>query len=138
MRQKNNGQGSDNIIQNQFTAYLITAMRRKKKLYRYHNDRQHFFETPDDGPDRLQEFLHIQDLTETLPLSMQLENTALEEALKQLNNRDRYIFLARILSGKSFEDLADELGMGYKGIAAAYYRIIRKIKAKLKETDYEL
>lgn len=76
-------------------------------------------------------------MTETLPLYMQLENVVLEFAIKRLKSRDRYIFLARILGDKNFEELAALLGMSYKGVAAAYYRVIKKIKKKLKEDDYE-
>ncbi len=50
---KNNGQGSDNIIRNRFTAYLITALHRKKNLYYCYANKQLFYETPDDCPDRL-------------------------------------------------------------------------------------
>lgn len=33
MRYRNNGQGEDNILQNQFTTYLVTAIRWQKIAY---------------------------------------------------------------------------------------------------------
>ena len=33
MRYRNNGQGEDNILQNQFTTYLMTAIRWQKIAY---------------------------------------------------------------------------------------------------------
>ncbi len=68
-----------------------------------------------------------------LPLSMQLEDSALIHALKEVNDRERHIFFARVLDERSFESLAEEMGLGYKGVAAIYYRTIQKIKKKIKE-----
>lgn len=64
---------------------------------------------------------------------MQLEDSALLHALKELSERERYIFLERVLDGKSFEMLAEEMGLGYKGVTAVYYRTIQKIKRKMGE-----
>ena len=64
---------------------------------------------------------------------MQLEDSALIHALKEVNERERHIFLARVLDERSFESLAEETGLGYKGVAAIYYRTIQKIKKKMKE-----
>ena len=49
--------------------------------------------------------------------------------------RDRYILLAKILEDRTFGELSEELGVGYKGIAAAYYRAVQKIKRKLGGED---
>lgn len=42
-------------------------------------------------------------------------------------------FFARVLDERSFESLAEEMGLGYKGVTAIYYRTIQKIKKKMKE-----
>ncbi len=65
-----------------------------------------------------------------LPVLMQLEDSALLRALKELNEREWYIFLARVLDDKDFETLAEETGLGYKGVSAVYYRTVQKIKRK--------
>ena len=60
-----------------------------------------------------------------------LESLMLTQALGQISDRERYIFFARALEKRSFDDLAAELGMGYKGVAAVYYRAIQKLKKEL-------
>ena len=68
---------------------------------------------------------------------MQLENDRLLYSLKELDERERQIFLARVLDDKSFEELAGVIGLSYKGVAAIYYRALRKIRNRMKEADNE-
>lgn len=96
MWQKNNGKSETEIVQNRFTAYLATAVKRRRDDY------------------------------------LQQQDSALLCALKELSERERYIFLARALDGKGFEVLAEETGMGYKGVSAVYYRTVQKIKRKIE------
>ena len=90
-------------------------------------------ESPEDtsGDELLEEVL------EELPLLMRLENDALLYALKELNERERSVFLARVLDGMTFEELADRMHLSYKGVAAIYYRALRKIRQKMTEVDHE-
>ena len=60
-----------------------------------------------------------------------LDSLMLAQALGQISDRERYIFFARALEKRSFDDLAAELGIGYKGVAAVYYRAIQKLKKEL-------
>ena len=60
-----------------------------------------------------------------------LDSLMLAQALGQISDRERYIFFARALEKRSFDDLAAELGMGYKGVAAAYYRAVQKLKKEM-------
>ena len=62
-----------------------------------------------------------------------MEYRAVLEALDQLQKRERYILLARILEERSFTELAQELQIGYKGAAAIYYRALSCIREKLEE-----
>ena len=73
-----------------------------------------------------------QDMLLGLPVLMQIEDSALFRALKELSERERYIFLERTLEGKSFEMLAQETGLGYKGVSAVHYRTVQKIKRKIE------
>lgn len=72
-----------------------------------------------------------EDYAQQVSSPLDFENAALGRALTQLKERDRYIFFARVLDERAFDDLAMELGMGYKGVAAAYYRAIEKIKREM-------
>lgn len=132
MWQKNDGTGEANILQNQFTAYLLTALHRQKVDYLRRRTRliQHEFSV--DFHEERPEFQTGSEIEIHLPIQMQLENRALGIALEQLKERDRYIFFARVLDERTFEELAEELGMGYKGVAAAYYRVIQKIKKEMR------
>lgn len=79
----------------------------------------------------------LEDIMGELPLLMQLENDKLLQALKELDERERQIFFARVLDEKSFVELASIVGLGYKGVAAVYYRALRKIRNRMKEAENE-
>ena len=66
-------------------------------------------------------------------LDLQTEYAALMRLLEKLQERDRMIFLSRALEERSFAELADEFHIGYKGVAAIYYRTIQRIKKELEE-----
>lgn len=133
MWQRNNGQTEAEKLQNRFTAYLLVAVRRQQRDYMIKKNQQTRYELPvedDTYPNRYQTET---DLLEQLPMMMQLESAALQSALGQISERERYVFLSRILEGLSFEELGAELGLGYKGVAAVYYRAVGKIKKLMEE-----
>ena len=125
----NSGKGKSNILQNQFTRYLKTAIRRKKidisrekkKIYGHecYNNTWHEFSCP-VTEDTYFEFL------------IEFESINLEQILLQIEKRDRYIFYSHAMDERSFSELANELGIGYKGVAAAYYRVLQKIRKKIR------
>ena len=131
MWQKNNGKSETEILQNQFTAYLATAVQRRRNDYLQQMDRRQQIESLTEDFMFMPECSIEQDMLLGLPVLMQLEDSALLHALRELSERERYIFLARAVDGKSFEMLAEETGMGYKGVAAVYYRTVQKIKRKI-------
>ena len=104
MQYRNSGASEEHVIQNQFTAYLLVALRRKKSAFLSRRDshQQHEHRANQDGVEKLQE-------------------------------RARMIFLSRALEERSFAELADEFHIGYKGVAAIYYRTIQRIKKELEE-----
>ena len=51
MYTKNNGSGENNVIQNRFTAYLLTAIHRKKAAYLGACSRRREMELPTDPDD---------------------------------------------------------------------------------------
>lgn len=132
MWQKNNGKSETEILQNQFTAYLATAVQHRRGEYIQQISRQQQTEFVTEVIEDSQKEDVEKDMLSELPLSMQLEDSALIHALKEVNDRERHIFFARVLDERSFESLAEEMGLGYKGVAAIYYRTIQKIKKKIK------
>ena len=129
MKFGNSGKGESNILQNQFTRYLKTAIQRRKidvlrerkKIYGH----EYYEDTWQENPDLITEDVYFK-------FSTQFESIDLEQALLQVEQRDCYIFYAHVLDERTFAELASELGMGYKGVAAAYYRVIRKIREKIR------
>ncbi len=132
MWQKNNGKSETEIVQNRFTAYLATAVKRRRNDHLQQQDRRQQIESLTEDYPFLLKYSIEQDMLRGLPVLMQLEDSALLCALKELSERERYIFLARALDGKGFEVLAEETGMGYKGVSAVYYRTVQKIKRKIE------
>ena len=129
---RNEGLEPDEILQNKFTAYVATAVQRKKAAY------------IDAAMKSLQASQLIEEIIEDcsfdldaealieVPLYMKLQNEKLFSALSELTERDRYVFFNRALDEMSLEELACKLNLSYKGVAAVYYRTIQKIKKKMK------
>lgn len=134
MWHKNNGKSETEIMQNRFTAYLATAVQRRRNDYIQQLDRRRQIESLTEDFLFMPECSIEQDMFLGLPILMQLEDSVLLQALKELSERERYIFLARVLDGKSFETLAEETELGYKGVTAVYYRIAQKIRRKMEVT----
>ena len=85
---RNDGKGESNIIQNGFTAYLLSAVAHRKADYLHAKQRRQAREVLTD-PDDLstEESPGISDPTDLLCC---IENAALEEALNRISERDRY------------------------------------------------
>lgn len=127
MHKQNDGKSADDILQNQFTAYLVTAIKRRKALYIRKKIQQQA-----ESPLELYDFdMSLQadtDLLTGFSLLEQIENPMLHLALMQARERERYIFLTRILEERSFSELAEELGISYKATTHSYYRFIERIR----------
>ena len=133
MWQRNNGQAREEL-QIKFTGYLIQAVRRTqrdylKALYAYSNQ-----ETLTDTIFVVSQTLE-QEVMERLPLWENIESGALLYALKQLDERERYVFLAHVLDKRPFDVIGVQLGLSYKGAAAVYYRSIRKLKKSIERVN---
>ena len=137
MWQKNEGHTEADILQNQFTAYISVAIQRRRTVYILQVIHKQEAEVLIDDPVSGSSYDIFEDIISELPLLMQFENDRLIYALKKLNEKERHIFLARVLDEKSFEELANVYGLGYQGVAAVYYRAIRKIRKWMKEDGNE-
>ena len=128
---RNGGKSDNEILQNQFTAYLAVATHRTKMEYLEQLIMDikcvETLEEINNG-----EYVNEGQEIANLPIMMQIGNQMLLEALQQLGDRERYVFLNRALGEKSFARLSIELGLTYKGVAAIYYRAIKKIKQKMR------
>lgn len=129
MWQRNNGQAEDDL-QFRFTAYLVSAVKRRRKDYLIQLYKRSSIESAvevvyESEPSSEEVVL------DRLPLMDVIENGVLLEALQKLNERERQIFLARTLEEEDFETLGAKFGLSYKGAAALYYRTIQKIRKSI-------
>ena len=125
MFKKNTGSNEHDILQNQFTSYLSFAVSNARidfiraKIARLKREQ---------ATDQY-ELLITQEVFE---MEVFFENEALSQAIKDIREKERYVFLARVLEDKKFKEIAKELGMGEKGVAAIYYRTVKKLREMLE------
>ena len=124
MGHRNNGQGEVNALQNRFTAYLLTAIRRKKRDYIAKQERINGHEFAVD----LQAAQFPDEAVDTNTLILDL---ALMQALDSLTARERYILLERVVNKRRYDELASLLGLRYSGVSSAYHRIIHRLRKEL-------
>lgn len=127
MKYRNNG-NEEHRIQNQFTAYLVTSVKRCRQQYMQQLDKYQKAKTEFD-----ERYLFEKPLD-----SWQMESDALDQALVKLSERERYVLLSRVLEEKSFEEIGKKLGLKYKGVTAMYSRTLAKLRKMLEEVQDEL
>jgi len=121
MFKRNSGSHEHDILQNQFTSYLSFAVSNAKiDFIRAKIARQKHEQITDPT-----ELLLTQDVVEVDAI---FENEALAQAIRDIREKEREVFLARVLEEKKFKEIAEELGMGEKGVAAIYYRTVKKLR----------
>lgn len=130
MWQQNNGQAEEEL-QVRFTGYLIQAVKRTRRDYLNKLCQYSAREMPTDTVYATGKALD-QEIEGNLPLRDVIESRALLCALKSLDDRERYVFLSRVLDDCPFDALGVRLGLTYKGAAAVYYRAVRKLRESIK------
>ena len=94
MWQRNNGRAEEEL-QIKFTGYLIQAVKRTRRDYLNMLNQYSNSEILTDTTYTTGQTLE-QEVTEHLPLWDVIESNALFYALKRLNERERYVFLAHV------------------------------------------
>ena len=122
MLKRNNGTADYEILQNRFTAVICTSMNNARINYLKKEGARtsHSYDMDEE------KFALIPDGSDFVTALCEAESLA--NALRQIDERERLVILARVLEEKSFEEIADKLGLKYKGVAAIYYRGIAKLK----------
>ena len=138
MRKYNDSQTSGEMLQNRFTAYLTAALQNCRYEYMEQLGNMHRGASMEEYVLDYAHY-HLEDrLSDDMVVTLSFEDDNLFRALKALNERERRVFFGRVLDERSFEDLAQELGLSYKGAAAIYYRTIQKLRKELRRVKYEL
>lgn len=131
MGQRSNDPNEVFALQNRFTAYLLIAVKRKKRDYIRKQTRLDDHELLTD----FQNEEYINDSVHTLKgadqFSYRIEYDTLMQALSQLTDKERCILFERILNDCGYEELAHRLNLNYRSVATAYHRIIKKLKKAL-------
>ena len=132
MRWRNDGKGDANALQNRFTAYLMVAVHRQKYAYFNRQRQLQVYEIPADYQST--QFIDEKagnDQWGRFPVMWQIEDPLLIQALERLTARERYILFERVLGERSYEDISGPLGLRYSGTAAAYRRVVQKLRKEL-------
>ena len=111
MYKKNNGSTEQEILQNQFSAYVKKAVHNRRIQFLTEKSRKFRFETPLFDLDYL--------LFDTTDIIQEItDHETVRQALRSLKENERRIVLERIIEEKSFGQLSDELGMSYKTVSS--------------------
>ena len=137
MHFRNEGKSESSITQNQFTAYLLSALHRKKRdilnrKYRMLNNEVlvDFQEYQVDSRDEeLLQFGFDNSVDEIIESG--LEDEKLEKAIHSLSRLEKKIFLGRIIEELEFQEIAEQTGLTHSAVTARYYRILKKIRQDL-------
>lgn len=128
MLPKNNGITDNEILQNQFTAYVRRAV---------HNCRLRYITTQVRRDCQELNFSQIQVIliAEDDPIEKALECEYIRDALRHVQSTERAIILARVIEEKSFGTIAEEMGLTYKAVTNIYYRSMKRLKAYMEGAD---
>ena len=117
--------------QNQFTAYLIVAIRNHKRTHLKKRARILWTEIPFEECIAAKEKPDENALSSDFPLVQGFENERLWAAVQTLNNRERHILFTRVLEKKSLSEIAEMLAVTYGAAAMSYHRTIIKLRRML-------
>lgn len=123
-----------NDEQNQFTAYLVVAVRNHRSNYlkRVFKNRNQEVQIGIE----LSQFPSSESATQEPEDYMQIiEDTRLWNALHQMKPRDRYILFSRVLDEKAFGQIAAELNLPYGTVTMSYHRTIKKLRSAMEGED---
>lgn len=123
--------------QNQFTAYLLAAIRNYKRTYLKKHADAMLMELPFERYTETSEASGESDLFSGLPLMQQLENGRLLAAMQSLSKRERYIFLSKVLDEKSLSEIAHTLGITYGAAAMSYHRTVKRLRDAVGDENRE-
>ncbi len=132
MWMKNCGKTEEEVLQNRFTAYIASAVQRRRRDYMIQlaKNQEMMALIEEIQPDMT---VQVEEAALTdLPLLMRIQNDRLLLALQALSERELYVLLNYALGDKDLPLLAGELQMTYKGIAAIYYRALKKVRKLIK------
>ena len=115
MIKRNDGISEDDICQNQFTAYVLLAVKRKRQSYIKKKQREHEKENRTKKEAEQSEF---RTAGYDMWSRMEPQNEKLMAAMQQLSLKERFVVTEYVLKGKPFKEIAQETGLKEKGVAS--------------------
>lgn len=123
----NDGTSKDDICQNQFTAYVVLAVKRKRQAYikKKIRDKEKQTKTEKELSKRGIE-------GDDVWIGLEIQNEELVEAMQQLKPKEYVIVVEYVLKRKSFREIAQEMKLTERTVASLYYRSIKKLRTKME------
>lgn len=127
MASRNDGTSKEDICQNQFTAYVVLAVKRKRQAYikKKIRDKEKQTKTEKELSTRGIEGGDVW-------IGLEIQNEELVEAMQQLKPKEHVIVVGYVLKRKSFREIAQEMKLTERTVASLYYRSIKKLRTKME------
>ena len=127
MVKRNSGTSKEDICQNQFTAYVVLAVKRKRQAYikKKIRDKEKQTKTEKELSKRGIE-------GDDVWIGLEIQNEELVEAMQQLKPKEYVIVVEYVLKRKSFREIAQEMKLTERTVASLYYRSIKKLRTKME------
>lgn len=107
MIKRNDGISKDDICQNQFTAYVVLAVKRKRQSYIKKKQRKHEKETRTKKEAEQSEF---RTAGYDMWSRMEPQNENLIVAMQRLSFKERFVVTEYVLKGKPFKEIYSRNG----------------------------
>ena len=123
----NDGTSKDDICQNQFTAYVVLAVKRKRQAYIKKKIRDKEKQTKTE-----KELSKLGIEGDDVWIGLEIQNEELVDAMQQLKPKEHVIVVGYVLKRKSFREIAQEMKLTERTVASLYYRSIKKLRTKME------
>lgn len=123
-----NNENQNDILQNQFSSYVKTAIRNRRIRYLTNQSKRVKNETT------IVEYeIYLYDNDDYIQRMIDFD--CLKAAFRLLNDKEKRIVVARLIEDKDFSEIARDFQTTYKAVTSLYYRAIKKLQNCLKEGD---
>lgn len=131
---KNDGISESNILQNEFTSYLMICLQGRKRRY-YRQKKKYANELPLQAYEDEAGADSIENSICRMPVLQQIEDEQLFNLLLHSKEKELMILFMRSLGERTFVDIARELSLNQNTVKTAYNRLIKRIKAEIKGSE---
>ena len=127
MASRTDGTSKEDICQNQFTAYVVLAVKRKRQAYIKKKIRDKEKQTKTE-----KELSKLGIEGDDVWIGLEIQNEELVDAMQQLKPKEHVIVVGYVLKRKSFREIAQEMKLTERTVASLYYRSIKKLRTKME------